>query len=344
MEEKRIIDSKKAEEIKARFQQIIVPEDNYAAVMDGTVLPFLQKRREDRKLAVEYAKSLHIVRYTSDPENPGGAANGTVFIVHGFTETTEKYRELAYYLLNFGYDVVIFDQRGHGFSYREVKDMQLTHIDKFSTYVSDLEAVIASELPQSRKPCFLYAHSMGGAVAGLYLEKNYDQPFAKAVLSSPMIAPERGGFPLWVSKAMAGTFIAFGQKKKRLFLSKAPEGRESFEEAASNSAARFEYYQDVKQSAPEYSNNGPSYAWTMESLKVTGKLLKKGEPEKIRIPVLLFVADGDTTVVKDDIVKMAERIPSGILERVSNCRHEIYYGPNTVLEDYIPRLISFLSE
>ncbi|MBP5633112.1 MAG: alpha/beta hydrolase [Clostridia bacterium] len=343
MEEKNNIDSGKAEEIKARFREIIVPEDNYAAVMDNTVLPFLQKRRTDRQLTVEPGKSLHIVRYTSDPDNAGSASEGTVFIVHGFTETTEKYRELAYYLLNFGYDVVIFDQRGHGFSYREVEDMQLTHIDKFSTYVSDLEAVIASELPQSKMPCDLYAHSMGGAVAGLYLEKNFDQPFKKAVLSSPMIAPERGGFPLWVSKAMAGTFIAFGQKKKRLFLSKAPEGRESFEEAASNSAARFEYYQDVKLSAPEYSNNGPSYAWTMESLKVTAKLLKKGEPEKIRIPVLLFVADGDTTVVKDDIIKMADRIPSGELERVSNCRHEIYYGPNGVLEEYIPRLIAFLA-
>ena len=328
------------EEIKTRFKQMIVPEDNYAEVMDNDVLPYLKERREDRKLTVKDGKALHVVRYTASP----GDRLGTVLILHGFTETTEKYRELAYYLLNFGYDVVIFDQRGHGLSSRDVEDMQLTHIDKFETYVADLEDVIASELPQSRKPCYLYAHSMGGAVAALYLEKNSDQPFEKAVLSSPMIAPERGGFPLWVSKAMAGAFIAFGQKKKRLFLSKAPEGRESAEEAASNSVPRFEYYQDVKQSAPEYSNNGPSYAWTMESLKVTKKLLKKGQPEKIRIPVLLFVADGDTTVVKDDIVQIAERIPCGKLERVADCRHEIYYGPNCVLEDYIPRIIEFLGE
>ncbi|MBO4326109.1 MAG: alpha/beta hydrolase [Clostridia bacterium] len=322
------------------IEKMLVPEETYETVMNERVIPYLNERKIEKQLAVSGGKNLHLIRYACTSDN----VSGSVLIVHGFTETTEKYREFAYYLLNLGYDVVVYDQRGHGFSDRDVDEMQLTHIDKFETYVDDLDAVVEAELKDSTKPLFLFAHSMGGAVAGLYLEKHPDGPFCKAILSSPMIAPDRGGFPLWVSKAMTGTFVAFGQKKKRLFLSKAPEGREKAEEAANNSVPRFEFYQDVKQSRPEYSNNGPTYGWTLESLKVTKKLLKKGEPEKISIPVMLYVADGDTTVIKEDIEQFAERVQNGELKRAVNCRHEIYYGPNYVLTDYLYNIAEFLQK
>ncbi len=326
--------------VLTRIGEILVREDSYAAAMDEKVIPFLNSCRTDKYIEAPDSRNLHVVRYDQKSDD----SKGTVLIVHGFTESTEKYREFIYYLLNFGFSVVIYDQRGHGFSYREVPDKMVTHIDRFETYVSDLEAVVSAELSDAVKPLYLFAHSMGGAVSGLYLEKHPDCPFKKAILSSPMIAPERGGFPLWLSKAMAGTFVAFGQKKKRMFLSKVPEGREKYDESASSSEARFEFYQDVKLSKPEYSNNGPSYGWTLESLKVTKKLLKKGEPEKIKIPVMLFVADGDNMVIKDDIEIFCDRIPNGALTRIEDSKHEIFFGKDTVLIRYLNIIIHFISE
>ena len=151
MAEEKLIDNETLNELRTRFEKILVPENGYAAVMDDTVLPYLQKRRTDRQLTVAPGKELHIVRYSAWPDVKDGSVKGTVIIVHGFTESAEKYREFAYYLLNFGYDVVLYDQRGHGLSSRDVEDMQLTHIDKFETYVSDLGAVVEAGLGRGRQ-------------------------------------------------------------------------------------------------------------------------------------------------------------------------------------------------
>ena len=326
------------DQISDRLITLLVPENTYAETMKERVMPYIDPRKTEKLLEVGDGNKLHVIHYASQADKP----KGTVVIVHGFTESTEKYREFIYYLLNFGFDAIIYDHRGHGLSSRDVEDPSLTHIDKFETYVNDLEKVISAELKDTPKPFYLFAHSMGGAVSGLYLEKHADNPFKKAILSSPMIAPARGGFPLWLSEAMAGTFIAFGQKKKRMFLSKPPEGRERFEDSASSSAARSEYYQDIKLSSPDYSNNGPTYGWTLESLKVTKKLLKKGRPEKIKIPLLAFVADGDTMVIKEDIEKFATRVPKGTVSHIENSKHEIYFAEDPVLERFIRIILQFI--
>ena len=41
-------------------------------------------------------------------------SRGAIVLVHGLSEFTGKYHEFAWYLLNQGYDVFLYDQRGHG--------------------------------------------------------------------------------------------------------------------------------------------------------------------------------------------------------------------------------------
>lgn len=59
-------------------------------------------------------------------------------ISHGFTETSEKYKELIYYFLRGGYHVYIPEHCGHGHSYRLVEDPSLVHVDCYKRYVADL--------------------------------------------------------------------------------------------------------------------------------------------------------------------------------------------------------------
>lgn len=324
---------------KTLIRDLLVPEDNYAEVMNQTVLPFLESVQTEKMLKLQNGIELHIMRYTPADREP----KGNILIMHGFTESTVKYRELCYYFVKAGYTAIAYDQRGHGKSTREVADPQLTHVEKFEDYVDDLDEVIASELSSSPLPSYLFAHSMGGAVTALYMEQHPDNIFKKAVLSSPMIAPARGGFPLWFSKAVMGTGAAFGQKRKRIFLSKPPQGREDPATSANNSLARFEFYQDMKVGYKEYSNNGPTYKWTLESLDVTKKILKKGAPESIRTPLLIFIGGSDNVVLTDKIDEFAARVPGSITEKIPDCRHEIYYGVNAVLENYLPAVLDFYS-
>lgn len=332
-------DGKKIADALEKFDCFRLSEDGYKKAMNDSILPYLESIVSEEQLKLSDGAEIHIAEY----KNPDVNVKGHVLIVHGFTEAAVKYKELIYYLIEFGYSVTAFDQRGHGRSTRDVKEPSLTHIDRFETYVSELDEIVRIRFSECKLPLYLFAHSMGGAVSAMYLETHPDHPFKKAVFSSPMIAPDRGGFPMWVSKAMVRFFILFGQGKKRIFLSRPPEGREDFETAASNCLARFDYYQDIKTSMPEYSNNGPTYKWTLESLKVTKKLMKKGMPEKIGIPVLFFIADGDRSVLTGAINEFAKRLPDATVKEIKECRHEIYFGPDSILRDYFSTIEAFLN-
>ena len=117
-------------------------------------------------------------------------SKATIVLVHGYTEFSKKYHELCYYLLNSGFNVFLYDQRGHGLSCRITKNIYVNHVESFDDYVRDLECYINTvvEPRQNGLPMYIYSHSMGGAVAALYLAENSNK-IEKAVLSSPMIYP-----------------------------------------------------------------------------------------------------------------------------------------------------------
>ena len=93
---------------------------------------------------------------------------------------------------------------------------------------------------------------------------------------------------------------------------------------------------------PDYQNYSPSYRWTLKSLKVTAKLLKKGEPEKIKAKVILFCAGKDTVVNIPEQKQFADRVPDCEFVIFPEAKHEIYYSTDDVLEPYVDRLIEFL--
>ena len=138
----------------------LISEKNYAADMANIVAPYLAQRREDIVFPGYDKKELHAARFTAD--NP----QGTVSVLHGFTESIEKYREFIYELLCHGYNVCMLDQRGHGLSYRKVEDKTLTHIDRFEEYVKDMDCFVRDVASGMPGPHFLFSHSMGGAVSG----------------------------------------------------------------------------------------------------------------------------------------------------------------------------------
>lgn len=311
-----------------------IPESDYEYQMKNTVEPALAAVRQSGTFRVADGTELAVSLY------PAEAPRGSVVIVHGFSETAEKYRELIWYFLNENYTVLAYDQRGHGRSTRTAP-ADVTHVTAFENYVEDLHALLVAKAEELPRPHYLFSHSMGGAVGALFLI-TYPGFFEKAVLSSPMIAARHDGLGLHACRGICLFCMKTGRAAKRIFVSgktSDPTG-ETPETGASDSAARFEYYRQLRLTNPVLFGGAPTYNWTYASLGVTKKILKKGAPERVKIPVLLFSADNDTLVKRKPQQEFIRRVAHGTFV-TEPAKHEIYAAGDAVLYPYLDRIFNF---
>ena len=320
-------------------EDYLIRSDAYAENMNSLVLPFLRKAEKSSILQTGDGHPLYSVCY--EAENP----LGTVLIVHGFTENALKYSELIWSLLHLRYSVIAYDQRGHGRSWREngIPDPSVTHVDHFTEYVDDMKTICNHYSSMLPCPWYVFAHSMGGAVAALFLERNPGF-FSAAVLSSPMIAPNLGGVPASLAKALGRCASFLGQKRNKPFFMKLYSGPEDFNTSCATDPSRFAWYDAIKSSRREFQNSVPSYQWSIESIHVTEQILSAGMPEKIDCPVLLFSADQDSSVLSGPQAELIARIRKGKLVFVPGSKHEIYRSRDEVLFPWWHHVILFFSD
>lgn len=312
---------------------------NYADTMTSRVMPYLESRRTDAVIDGVGGRPIFTSRFDAE------APRGTVTIVHGFTENADKFAELIHSLLSQGWSVLAYDQRGHGRSWRAegLADISLTHVDRFGEYVEDLERVADRLLAPMPGPHLLFAHSMGGAVSALFLER-HPGVFRRAALCAPMIAPNLFGIPTPLGRVVCGVPKALGRGKDRVLFSKPYTYPEAFETSCAASRERFDWYETMRRDHPEFSNNGPTFGWTMEAIGVTKKILAPGEVEKIDVPVRVYGAETDGSVLPGPQRRFAERLKGGKLRQVPGSRHEIYRSPDAVLFPWWHEILDFFAE
>lgn len=314
----------------------LVASENYSEAMSSVVLPALKARETQTTLSAKDGTPLYCVSYNAD------SSVGTVLVLHGFTENAYKYSELIYSLLNNGFSVVAYDQRGHGRSGRVkgLSDSSVTHVDRFEDYVDDLSLVCGRLLAPMPKPHLIFSHSMGGAVAALYME-SHPETFAAAFFCAPMIAPNTSGVPVFAASAICGAARLLGRGDHRPFFIKPWHGPEDFATSCATDPARFAWYDAVKTARDEFHNSVPTYQWTSEAVKVTRKILAAGAPEKIPCPVMLSTAEHDFSVMPDPQKDFIGRVPHGKHVFVSGARHEIFRSTNDVFFPWWHDVLSF---
>jgi alpha-beta hydrolase superfamily lysophospholipase len=121
---------------------------------------------------------------------PESEPRAVVALVHGVGEHSGRYGNMVGPLVEAGYAVYGYDQRGHGMS-----PGPRVHIVRWAEYREDLRsflALVAEQLPD--RPIFLYGHSMGSLVALDYL---MDRPagVAGAIISGVATEPAGVGGP-----------------------------------------------------------------------------------------------------------------------------------------------------
>lgn len=115
---------------------------------------------------------------------PTSAPKGVVVITHGYMEHCGRYREVAHVIVNSGWAALAYDVRGHGHSPGE-----RGYIDAFSTYVSDLHAMIAAARALAPGgPVVLLGHSNGGLITMRAMTSDTPPDVRAAIVSSPFLA------------------------------------------------------------------------------------------------------------------------------------------------------------
>lgn len=334
-------------DLRETIHNMILREDTYAAQMDETVLPFLDSRKQELWLAREDnpEQKLYCVKYTLSCDEE--ICRGVVIISHGYTENTDKYREVIYYFLKMGYHVYMPDHCSHGRSYRLTEDPCVIHVDRYERYVEDFLSVIhRAKADYKELPFYVYAHSMGGAIAVAAIAQEPDL-FEKIILSSPMIQPDTHPLPWKAARFLAG-IACLCQKSSHYLPGGRPfDGSELFEFSSSVSEARFDYQQSNRIANPELQNSCGSYGWTYNAGKLCHFIMRTGWKE-IRVPLLLFQSEGDFVVSAKAQYKFIRKIsrlhlaPTWLI-KVSDSRHEIYNSEYETLVKYWTKIFRFLA-
>ncbi|MCR4690529.1 MAG: alpha/beta hydrolase [Lachnospiraceae bacterium] len=279
--------------------------------------------------------------YTAIPEKPRAA----VVIVHGFCEFFGKYHEPAMRFWQEGFAVFFCEHRGHGYSGGKLPepDEDIVYIDDYRTYVSDLKCFLDQiVMPRCADlPKILFAHSMGGAIAALFLE-SYPEYFQEAIFSSPMFMLKTGKYPAWVAGAAAGIMCLTGRGRELAPGEKRFSDQNIFEKSSTLSRERYEYQFRQRVADRHYQTYGASYSWVAASLRATRKLL--ADAYKIRIPVSLMSAGRDSLVKREGFIRFMQKVPQTREYAFETSKHEIFNADDETVRAYYDRIFSVLGK
>ena len=263
-------------------------------------------------------------------------------IVHGFTEFSEKYMEMIGYFYGAGYNVFIYDQRGHGWSHREVADLKLVHVSSFERYVDDLEAVITNQVQVYGKgETVLFGHSMGGAVVLRYCMRHPDS-VSRAILSSPMIAPQTHNIPRGLVLSKTAQLIRQTGETAPFPFAGSFDPQFTFEQAQDQCRPRFEANMALRRSVTEYQSSTATNRWMYEAIKVQDDLLNAKSAKTVQTRFLMLSAQRDRVVKNRLQQQMAELLPQCRRVMVADATHNMFTADDAILQAYYDAISSFL--
>lgn len=313
-----------------------IADQQYEELMRTEAEPYLAARREtgfDERVA---GQPIYYEHYRAD------SPKGVIVISHGFTESIRKYAESIFYMLQAGYEVWGADHRGHGKSYRSNSNPFVVHTDRFEDYVLDLKHLVDTRVRPAagELPLYLFCHSMGGCV-GAWTVETYPELFKKAVLSSPMLGLRFGKIPLPVA-AVVATLKSIGEKGKEPLSPVTEFKRERFEDSASNAETRFNYYNSQRLADEKLQTCAPSTSWGREAIRACRRVCSGKEVAKIKIPVLLMQAGGDTVVHNPSQDAFAAGAANCELVTTPGMKHELFMSDTETLVPYWEKIFAFL--
>ncbi|XJS11445.1 alpha/beta fold hydrolase [Aerococcaceae bacterium WGS1372] len=322
-----------------------ITEFTISEQMNHEAIPYINQFMHEGKVNHKNY-SLHYLLMLKDKSKP------TIVIVHGLNEFKEKYFELAYYLLQNDYNVLIFDQRDHGQSRQDLSS-QLIDTIEFDDYIEDLKILVEYIRVQYALTASFFAlgHSMGGAVLMGFIQK-YPNVFECAVLTSPMLTINTSPYPQSLTYLLS-------RLAKRLSLSNRPIPSNASEKVfpkteefsniqsdspLTNSEARRKYSANINKKVNQMITTDVTLNWLNTSMKYLNEINQSKNLVAVSLPILLFKSSDDSIVDSMGIDKAAELLANSRLITVNDAGHELYQEINAILRPYVSLIIDFFNQ
>jgi alpha-beta hydrolase superfamily lysophospholipase len=255
---------------------------------------------------------------------PRAEARAKVIIVHGYGEHATRYTELAHALVEAGFVVLAYDQRGHGES-----EGRRGYIDAFSQYLEDLDVIIAeSERLAPGLPRLVIGHSMGGLVTTAHVIDRSPR-HAGVILSSPFFRL-RLAVPAWKT--------LLGKAASRLHPTLSiPSGLSGKEVARDPEIAKL-------YDADPLNLKAATARWFTECVATQEHVFANAD--RFTLPVLLMHGEADGVADPARSAEIFPRLGSSdkTLELVPGAFHEIYNEPPADRVRITTRSIEWLNQ
>jgi lysophospholipase len=308
-------------------------ESNYAALFQQIILPFW-KGGITGSIRTRDGLRLH-TWHRLHPE-----ARAQIFISHGYAENTLKYRELAHDFYQQGYSIFLWDHRGHGWSDRVGPQKHNVDVIRFSDYSDDLLQLVESLPRNPALPTFIFAHSMGGAIAIDFMQKNPGYIQA-AVLSSPMLAPRLQGMPVplvtWLAKSLSRLHAP---DKCSVRSERTADYFWTFRLAGTRSRERFELFKKDTLEA-DLRLAGPTNRWVITAFESAAELMAPDRMARLHVPLFVASAGYDRLVRVEAIQQFCARAPGCEAHVYPESFHEIWNERDPIRNQYLDDVLAF---
>lgn len=285
------------------------------------------------------------LRYAIWPRS-AGPNRGTICLVHGRTETLEKYFETISDFRGRGFSVATFDWRGQGGSERLLSGRRHGHVERFDDYWLDLQSFHADILlPDCPPPFYLVGHSMGGLVSLLAASRDRLM-FDRVFLSAPMLALD--GLPL-SHTALATAFevaklAGLGQMPFRRAEDRQPTEETFAGNPLTSDFKRYMRAVEIYKARPDLLTTAPTIGWAATALRAMARVNGDDFPGRVNVPVLMLAAARDTVVSTAAIEQLGLRMRTGRHAVIAGARHELFMENDNLRGQVFAAFDAFITE
>ena len=260
-------------------------------------------------------------------------------LVNGRAENILKWTELAQAFYQQGFDVLLLDHRGQGYSERLLAESEKGYVEDFSFYAADMAKIIENLTALYPYPNqYLLAHSMGALISAHYLA-DYPHQIKSAVFSSPFFAipyksPRRDQ---WLVKLM----LKLKKGERYVFGKGAFQPVNPLENKLSHDAARMKLMNDIHSTYPELRLGGPTFHWLDQCQRAIALL-----PEKlahIQLPVLVLQAEKEQIVENKNLAKLTALLPQAQLKLARESKHEILFEREDIRDWALSEILAWFN-
>ncbi|WKS99628.1 alpha/beta hydrolase [Gallibacterium salpingitidis] len=306
-------------------------EDHFNQFVEDTLLPFIESfpicyvvGNQNKQIAYRYVTNIHHTKL--------------MILVNGRGENIAKWSEIAYDFYQQGYDVLLFDHRGQGFSDRLLADKHKGYIDQFRYYIDDMDLVIQTVLQQKQyQQQVLFAHSMGGLLATYYLA-TYPHHIDKVILSSPFLGLREE--TALRDEIVVMLMVLFGCSGRYIFTKGPYKPANIATTDLTHSKARLDFMNQMAAKYPEARLGGPTFGW-VHRIIIAFKKLPNLAP-KIQMPMLILQSGEESIVSTNKVKKLFASSPSVHLVEIAGAKHEIMFETDEIRASVFKQIIEFL--